>query len=254
MSEGAFAGKVAVVTGGSAGIGLAIARAFAREGARVAIAGRGKTGLERAASEIEDEIGAKVLPIPADVALPNDCERIVTTVVERLEGLDILINNAAHFALVPLAEADAVEAERFFAINVLGPMNCARAFAAYAFDSGRSGAIVNISSIAGARPAPGCGLYSASKAALESLTRSMALEWGPRGLRVNAVSPGHVNTEGVLADLRAGRIDEAALLKSIPARRIADVEDVADSVLFLCSDKARHIMGQALTVDGGEGF
>lgn len=254
MSEGPFTGKAALVTGGSAGIGYAIARAFAREGARVAIVGRGKTGLVRAAGEIGEETESRVLALPADVASPDDCRSIVEEAAERLEGLDILINNAAHFALVPLAEADEVEAARFFNVNVLGPLHCARAFAAYALEHEQGGAIVNISSIAGSRPAPGCALYSATKAALESLTRTMALEWGPRGIRVNAVSPGHVNTEGVLADLRAGRLDEAALLKSIPARRIADVDDIADAVLFLCSDKARHIMGQALTVDGGEGF
>jgi NAD(P)-dependent dehydrogenase (short-subunit alcohol dehydrogenase family) len=251
---GVFAGKSAVVTGGSAGIGFAIARALAREGAHVAIVGRGKTGLVRAAGEIEEDSEGRVLALPADVASPSDCVRIVAEAVDRLEGIDILVNNAAHFALVPLTEADDVEATRFFAVNVLGPLNCARAFANWAIEQGRDGAIVNISSIAGARPAPGCGLYSATKAALESLTRTMALEWGPKGLRVNAVSPGHVNTEGVLADLRAGRLDEAALIRSIPARRIADVDDVADAVLFLCSDKARHIMGQTLTVDGGEGF
>ncbi len=86
------------------------------------------------------------------------------------------------------------------------------------------------------------------------LTRSMALEWGPKGVRVNAVAPGHVATEGVLADFHAGRLDEAKMLASIPARRIADVDDIADAVLFLSSGAARHIMGQVLTVDGGEGF
>ncbi len=86
------------------------------------------------------------------------------------------------------------------------------------------------------------------------LTRAMALEWGPRGLRVNAVAPGHVATEGVIEDFRAGRLDEAAMIRSIPARRIADVDDIADAVLFLAGDRARHIMGQVLTVDGGEGM
>src|SRR5208337_517636 len=135
-----------------------------------------------------------------------------------------------------------------------GPLLCARAFAKWATERGRGGDIVNISSIAGSRPAPGCGLYSASKAALDSLTRSMALEWAPKGLRVNAIAPGHVATEGVIEDFRAGRLDETAMISSIPARRIADVDDIADAVMFLCGDGARHIMGQVLTVDGGEGF
>ena len=174
--------------------------------------------------------------------------------VERFGALDVLVNNAAHFALVPLIDADAAQAARFLSVNLAGPLHCARAFAKWAFERGRGGAIVNISSIAGARPAPGCGLYSASKAALDSLTRSMALEWAPKGLRVNAVAPGHVATEGVIEDFRAGRLDEGAMIESIPARRIADVDDIADAVVFLCSDRARHIMGQVLTVDGGEGF
>ena len=215
---------------------------------------RTKATLAHSAASIEEASGAPVLTIEADVALGSDCARIVASTIERFGALDILVNNAAHFALVPLIEADAAQAARFLAVNLAGPLHCARAFAAHAFERGRGGAIVNVSSISGARPAPGCGLYSASKAALDSLTRSMALEWAPRGLRVNAVAPGHVATEGVIEDFRAGRLDESALLASIPARRIADVDDIADAVLFLCGDRARHIAGQVLTVDGGEGF
>ncbi|RBP03455.1 3-oxoacyl-[acyl-carrier protein] reductase [Roseiarcus fermentans] len=248
-----FAGQTAIVTGGGAGIGFAVARAFAREGANVAIAGRRKATLVHSAALIE-EMGGEVLVVPADVAIAADCARIVASAVERFGAADILVNNAAHFALVPLLDADAEVAARFLSVNVAGPLLCARAFAAEAIASGRRGRIVNVGSIAGARPAPGCGLYSASKAALEMLTRSMALEWGPAGIRVNAVAPGHVATEGVLADFQAGRLDEAKLLASIPARRIADVDDIADAVLFLCSDAARHVLGQSLTVDGGEGF
>ena len=168
--------------------------------------------------------------------------------------VDILVNNAAVFAVLPLIEAGAAEAARFFAVNTIGPLNAARAFARWAFDHGRGGAIVNVSSIAAGRPAPGLALYSASKAALDSLTRSMAVEWAGRGLRVNAVAPGHVATEGVLEDLRTGRLDEKTVLARIPAGRIADGGDIADAVLFLCSDRARHILGQVLTVDGGEAF
>jgi NAD(P)-dependent dehydrogenase (short-subunit alcohol dehydrogenase family) len=112
-----------------------------------------------------------------------------------------------------------------------------------------------VSSIAAGRPAPGLGLYSATKAALDSLTRTMAVEWAGKGLlRVNAVAPGHVATAGVLQDLKTGRLDEKAVLARIPAGRIADGDDIADAVLFLCSDRARHILGQVLSVDGGESF
>lgn len=251
-TDATFSGRTAIVTGGGSGIGFTVARAFARAGANVVIAGRTRDTLDHAAALIA-ETGAQALAVPADVARASDCQKIVAAAVDRFGAADVLVNNAAHFALVPLLDADEEAAARFLSVNVAGPLHCARAFAADAIAKGRGGALVNVSSIAGARPAPGCGLYSASKAALDMLTRSMALEWGPKGIRVNAVAPGHVATEGVLADFRAGRLDEARMLASIPARRIADVDDIADAVLFLCSDAARHVMGQVLTVDGGEG-
>ncbi len=249
-----FAGKVAIVTGGGGVLGHAIARAFARAGARIAIAGRTEATLARSAAAIEKESGAPVLTVAADVAEPQDCERMVAAAVGRFGAVDILVNNAAYFSVLPLIEADAAEAARFFAVNVVGPLNGARAMAKRAIERGRSGAIVNVSSIAAGRPVPGLALYSATKAALESLTRSMAVEWAGKGLRVNAVAPGHVKSEGVLEDFRIGRLDEAAMIRRIPAGRIADGDDIAEAVLFLCSDKARHIIGQVLTVDGGEGF
>ncbi len=249
-----FDGKVAVVTGGGSGIGYAIARAFAREGAQVAIAGRTEETLERAAETIEKECGRPVLPVQADIAKAGDCELLVSATVDRFGAVDILINDAALFAVRPLIDVDATEAARFFAVNAIGPLIAARAFARWAIDHKRGGAIVNVSSIAAGKPAQGLALYSASKAALESLTRSMAVEWAGKGLRVNAVAPGHVATEGVLEDLRAGRLDEKAVLQRIPAGRIADGDDIAEAVLFLCSERARHILGHVLTVDGGEGF
>ena len=251
---GEFGGKVAIVTGGGAGIGYAIARAFAREGVHVAIAGRTKETLTRSAEAIERECGAPVLAVAADVADPADCEGMIAETVTRFGAIDILVNNAALFSEVPLIDADAAEASRFFAVNAIGPLNVARAFARWAIDHGRGGAIVNISSIAAGRPALNVGLYSASKAALDSLTRSMAVEWAGKGLRVNAVAPGHVATEGVLEDLRTGRLDEKTVMARIPAGRIADGDDIAEAVLFLCSERARHILGHVLVVDGGEGF
>ena len=209
-----FAGKVAIVTGGGAGLGYAIARAFARNGAQVVIAGRTQETLARAAAAIEKEYGAPALVVAADVGEPKDCERTVAAAVERFGAVDILVNNAAYFAASPLIDMEAAEAERFFAVNAIGPLNGARAFAKWAMEHRRSGAIVNVSSIAAGRPVPGLALYAASKAALESLTRSMAVEWAGKGIRVNAVAPGHVKTEGVLADFRAGRLDEAAMLSA----------------------------------------
>jgi NAD(P)-dependent dehydrogenase (short-subunit alcohol dehydrogenase family) len=218
------------------------------------IAGRTESTLASAAKMIEEECGRAVLAVPTDVAEGADCERLIATTVSQLGTVDILVNNAALFVVRPLIEADVAEAARFFAVNALGPLNASQAFARWAVDHKRGGAIVNVSSIAAGRPAPGLALYSASKAALDSLTRSMAVEWAGKGLRVNAVAPGHVATEGVLEDLRTGRLDEKAMLARIPAGRIADGDDIAEAVLFLCSDRARHVLGQVLTVDGGEAF
>ena len=249
-----FGGKVAIGTGGGSGLGYAIARAFAGAGAHVVIAGRTQETLARAAAAIGKECGGSVLTVAADVTEPQDCERMVASAVEHFGAVDILINNAAYFAASPLIDVEAAEAAHVFAVNAIGPLNAGRALAKWTIANRQGGAIVNVSSIAAGRPAAGLALYAASKAALESLTRSMAVEWAGRDLRVNAVAPGHVSTEGVLADFRAGRLDEAAIVAHIPDGRIADSDDIADAVLFLCGARARHIIGQVLTVDGGESF
>jgi 3-oxoacyl-[acyl-carrier protein] reductase len=247
-----FERKVVVVTGGSAGIGRAVASAFALAGANVVVAGRNLDAASRAAGQIERDAGAQVLAVRADVGIAEDCEDLIAATVRRFGAADILVNNAACFALIPLLEARPEDAARFLGANLCGPLFCGQAFARWVTKNHRTGAIVNISSISGARPAFGCGLYAASKAALNSLTKSMAFEWTSKGVRVNGVAPGHVNTEGVMADFEAGRLDYRAMLDAIPAHRIADVTDIANVVLFLCGEQARHIVGQTLTIDGGE--
>jgi NAD(P)-dependent dehydrogenase (short-subunit alcohol dehydrogenase family) len=247
-----FAGKIAVVTGGGAGIGRAIALAFAKGGANIVVAGRNFEAAQRAAGEIARETGVQTLAFQADVGAADQCEKLIAASVAHFGAVDILVNNAAYFALVPLLDASAEDAASFLRTNLCGPLFCGQAMARWAVANGRTGAIVNVSSISGARPAFGCGLYSATKAALNSLTKSMALEWSPKGVRVNGVAPGHVDTEGVLADFEAGRLDREAMVARIPARRIAEAAEIADAVLFLASERARHIAGATLTVDGGE--
>jgi 3-oxoacyl-[acyl-carrier protein] reductase len=247
-----FAGKTAVVTGGSAGIGRAIALAFAQAGANVVIAARHRDAARSAAADIQRECGVAALALQTDVSVAAECANLVDATVNAFGAVDILVNNAALFALIPLLEAQSQDADRFLRTNLSGPLFCGQAIARWAIANKRQGAIVNVSSISGARPAPGCGLYSASKAALDSLTKSMALEWTGKGIRVNGVAPGHVNTEGVEKDFAAGRLDREAMIRHIPAGRIADGADIADAVLFLASDQARHITGVTLTIDGGE--
>jgi 3-oxoacyl-[acyl-carrier protein] reductase len=247
-----FDGKTVIVTGGSAGIGRAIALAFAKSGANVVIAGRSKDAADRTAAEIQRETNARALALKADVGIPAECAKLIDATAAAFGALDVLVNNAAFFALIPLIEANRDDAARFLNTNFNGPLFCGQAMARWTTANKRSGAIVNVSSISGARPARGCGLYSASKAALDSLTKSMALEWTSMGIRVNGIAPGHVNTEGVEADFATGRLDRDAMMRQIPAGRIADVADIAEAVLFLASDRARHIVGATLTIDGGE--
>jgi NAD(P)-dependent dehydrogenase (short-subunit alcohol dehydrogenase family) len=230
-------GRTVIVTGASRGLGLAVTRALRAAGARVA-------GVARHAAGLEAD-----LALTADVGRPEECARIVAEAEARLGTLYGLVNNAALFAVTPLLQASPEEAARMFAVNAFGPLFLAQAFARTATGEG---AIVNVSSIAGSRPARDLGLYSASKAALEALTKAMAQEWGPHGLRVNAIAPGHFETEGVSADFASGRLDRAAMAAAIPARRIATPEEVAQAVLYLMT--ARHVMGATLTVDGGEGL
>jgi 3-oxoacyl-[acyl-carrier protein] reductase len=252
MSRSEHAGKVYIVTGGAKGLGRGIVRTLAANGANLAIVGRDEDAARMAAHETQFEHGVVAEAIRADVAKAGDCERIVERAFARFGAVHGLVNNAALFALVALIDVSPEETARMIDTNTKGPLFLSCAFARKLFESGDSGAIVNVSSIAGARPAPGCGLYSASKAALDSLTKTMALEWTPRGLRVNGVAPGHIETDGVRADFEAGRLDRARMLASIPTRRIAEPGDIAEAVMFLLSERARHITGTTLTVDGGE--
>jgi 3-oxoacyl-[acyl-carrier protein] reductase len=247
-----FTGKTAIVTGGSAGIGRAIALSFAKAGANIVIAARNKDAATAVVADIQREYGVAAMASQTDVSIAAECANLVETTVNAFGAVDILVNNAALFALIPLLEAQSQDADRFLRTNLSGPLFCGQAMARWAIANKREGAIVNVSSISGARPAPGCGLYSASKAALDSLTKSMALEWTGKGIRVNGVAPGHVNTEGVEKDFATGRLDREAMIRHIPAGRIAEGVDIADAVLFLASDQARHITGVTLTIDGGE--
>ena len=247
-----FSGKVAVVTGGSAGIGRAIVEAFAGQGAKVVVAGRNLDAAERVAEAVARDFAVETLAVKTDVSSPVECDALIAAAVRRFGRVDFLVNNAAWFALIPLLDASAEDAARMLDTNFRGSLFCGRALARWTVENAERSVIVNVSSISGKRPAPGCGLYSASKAALNSLTKSMALEWAPKGIRVVGVAPGHVDTEGVRSDFATGKLDYDRLTGTIPVRRIAEPSDIADAVLFLSSEQARHINGATLTIDGGE--
>ena len=238
-------GKKILVTGASLGIGRAVALAAAASGATVLLAARGRSGLEAVAAEIAAAGGvAQILPFDA-----SDPESI-RTAVATAGVLDGLVNNAGSVTREPFLDASESEMDRVLALNVKGAAIVAQAVARGMVAAGRGGSIVNMASIAGLVGARNRSLYAATKHAVMGLTRAMALELGPKGIRVNAVCPGLVNTP-LAADLMADAKFVAATRARIPLGRIMEPEDIAGPTVFLLSNASSGITGIALPVDGG---
>ena len=238
--------RVAIVTGASRGIGLAIARMFAREGARVVICGRKQESLDRAAAEIGDA----VLPLACHVGRAEDIRRLVETTVQRFGKIDILVNNAGtNIAQEPVLGIDEAKFDKMVEINLKSAFRLMQAVAPGMCKRGW-GSIVNIASISGLRPQYHGMLYSMTKAALIMMTKSYALELGPRGVRVNAIAPGLIQT--TLSEYYWK--DEARLAEMLGRQAIGHLgkpEEVAEVALLLGSDRGSYITGQTLVVDGG---
>src|SRR4051812_14907741 len=239
-----LADRTALVTGGSNGIGRAIVRALLDAGTRVAV-------LDLAEHEPwrDDE---RVLTIVGDVGLPVVATGTVEHVVDELGSLEVLVNDAAAYPDALLTEMPADDWRRVFDVNVTGPFCTIQAFARHRIDAGGGGSIVNITTGSVQSPRPAGGAYSASKAALETLTKVAALELGPYGIRANAVSPGYIDVRGetdAFPDRASDKL-RSALVASIPLAKAGSADDVAAAVLFLCSPAAGHISGAVLHVDG----
>jgi len=240
-------GKVALVTGASRGIGLAIARELLRQKAKVAICARKPEGLEAARQELA---APDLLALPAHIAEEDQVDRLFAAVLDRFGRLDILINNVGMNLLTPsTVDADAAAWRKIIDTNLTGPYLCARQ-AARAMRPRQAGKIVNLSSIAGRQAAPGMGIYGVAKAGLEMLTRVLAVELAPDNIQVNAVAPSMVKT-GFSAPFWSNESLQAQIVAGIPAGRLAEPMDVVHPVLFLASDAAGYITGQTLIVDGG---
>ena len=239
MSQVRVDGRVALVTGGTRGIGKAIAAALAQAGATVVVCGR-------AAPEAATP---GVAFIACDVRDPAAATALVDEVGERHGGVDILVNNAGGAPHVAAAEASARFSERVVALNLLAPLNLSQAAYRWMRRGGRDGAIVNIASVSAVRPSPGTAAYAAAKAGLLALTQTLAHEWGPQ-VRVNAVIVGYVETEAV-EQTYGDAASQAAIASKIAAGRLAKASEIADAVLFLASPMASYVTGAALHVDGG---
>ena len=241
--------KVAVVTGASKGIGAAIAKHLAAEGASVVVNySSSKEGADKVVSEIKSK-GGKAVAVQANLAKEADVVKLFDETKKAFDHLDILVNNAGIYDFSPL---EAVTAEHFhkqFDLNVLGLVLASQQAAKHFGSSG--GSIVNISSVVAESPAPTASVYSATKAAVDAITKSLSKELGPRNIRVNSVSPGMVDTEGFHSAGIHGSDFHKTIESQTPLGRIGKPDDIAPVVVFFASSDSAWVTGETLTVAGG---
>ena len=244
-----FLGKAALVTGGGTGIGRGIAEALARHGADVAIVSRKQENLVAAAGPIATATGRRCLPIVADVRQPEAVDSAVNRVIRELGRLDLVVNNAAGNFICPSAELSPNGFGTVLDIDAKGTWNVSRAaYRAWLGDHG--GQILNISATLHYGGTPGQVHVAAAKAAVDALTQTLAVEWGPRGIRVNAIAPGPIGeTEGARRLFPGAAADQ--LRAAIPIRRLGTIDDIVNLAVFVLSDAGSNLNGAILVSDGG---
>ncbi len=241
-----LAGRTAIVTGAAAGIGREIARALSVEGASVVAADRDGDGAARVAAQLSTSAAPSV-GVTADVSVEGDVQRLVDETLSRFGRIDVLVNNAGIAASSTLVETDLDEWNRILAVDLTGVFLCSRAVTPTMMAKG-GGAIVNIGSQLGFRGAPNLAAYCAAKAGVHGLTKALARELAPHGIRVNAVAPGPVDTD-ILADVDPETM--AGILAEIPLGRVARVEEIAPVVVLLASEGGAYFTGSVVNVSGG---
>lgn len=240
--------RVCAVTGAGSGIGAAVARSLAAAGAKVAMLDRDATALKREAAALQ-EIGGTVLPLLCDVADEKNVQAAAQEVRSTFGACEALVNNAGMLRPGALESIAMAEWNAVLAVNLTGYLLCARAFGADMLAAGK-GSIVHVASISALHPQTASGAYSASKAGVLLLSKQMAAEWGPRGVRSNAICPGMIRT-ALSAKFYEETGFEARRAAVTASRRIGEPQDIADPAVFLCSDRAGYINGAEIIVDGG---
>ena len=245
-----LSGKVALVTGASRGIGLAVAQALALAGAKVVLSSRKQEGLDQAAEQIREK-GGEALPIAAHTGSSDAVQAVVNKAVDQWGGIDIVVNNAAtnpHFGHIMTAEES--HWDKIFDVNVKGYFRVVKACVPIMKERG-GGTVINMASVAGKEPQPMMGVYSVSKAAVLMLTKVLAAELAQDNIRVNAIAPGFVKTSFSRALWQNEGIYNA-VVKAIPQRRMAEPDEIAGIALYLASSASRFTTGATFVVDGGQ--
>ena len=249
MNSKKLTGKVAVVTGASKGIGAAIAKHLAAEGAQVVVNyASSKSGASNVVNEIT-KTGGKAIAVQGDLSNKGDIDRLFLEAKKTFNRLDILVNNAGIYEFAPLENVTEEHFHKQFNLNVLGVILASQAAAKLFGPEG--GSIINISSIVSTMPVPNAAVYSGTKGAVDAITRSLAAELGPRKIRVNAINPGMVETEGFHAAGIAGSEMQKGVEAQTPLGRIGQPNDIATAAVFLASTDSAWITGQTLVIGGG---
>jgi NAD(P)-dependent dehydrogenase (short-subunit alcohol dehydrogenase family) len=244
-----LSGKKALITGSSRGIGLGVGEAFVRNGAAVVISSELPASKCTEAADVLSKPGTHY--IQADMTKAGEPERLVADVWQRLGGLDVLVNNVGTFREPAFGEITRAHFDFIFGLNVWAALAASQEFVRRAKAAGKGGRIIFTTSLNGSRSEPAHTLYDASKGALNSLTRQLAIELAPYGISTVAIAPGFVETPLTDMGLRSDPSARKAIIEQIPARRIATVDDVAMWYVFLASDAANYATGTVVTIDGG---
>lgn len=241
--------RVAIVTGGGRGIGKAVALAYAREGADIAVVARTGEEISQAVFEIKD-LGRKGVAIQADVCNPTDVNRLVEAVLETFGKIDVLFNAAGVRAVAPSEKLSYEEWRKVIDVNLSGSFLCSQRVAV-PMKQARYGKIIMVGSMQAHSGAPFRAAYIASKTGLVGLTRGLGVEWAKYGINVNMLSPGYFETDIILHQIKIGQLDLESIQRRTPMGRIGKMDDLTGPAIFLASSESDFMCGQALIIDGG---